>query len=104
VLLLPVSWRKPVPVDDDIVSDAHLEALVRAQSPLLATALLGLPGLSVPTGLVEGLPMGVQLVSSRFREDLCLLAGEVIEKSAGRLSPPDAEMRGDHPMEVRPSV
>ena len=55
---------------------------MRAQSPLLGTAMMGLPGLSVPTGLAGGLPTGVQLVSGRFREDLILRAGEIIERAA----------------------
>lgn len=83
VLLMPVSWMPPAPVDEDLQTLERLRALTDAQGPLLSTALLGLPGLSVPTGLVNGIPTGVQLVSNRFREDLCLLAGEVIEKSAG---------------------
>jgi amidase len=47
--------------------------------PMLAVALLGLPGLAVPTGLVGGVPTGVQVVAERFREDLCFDAGEAIE-------------------------
>ena len=54
-----------------------------AQSPMLGTAMLGLPGLSVPTGLVDGLPTGVQLVAARWREDLCLQAGAAIERAVG---------------------
>ena len=45
--------------------------------------MMGLPGLSVPTGVVDGLPIGVQLVATRFREDRLLSAGEVIERAAG---------------------
>ncbi len=79
ILLMPVSWRRPVPVDMDI-QGAELGAdLIAAQSPMLPIALLGLPGLAVPTGLAEGLPSGVQLVADRFREDLLLRAGEAIE-------------------------
>jgi amidase len=37
----------------------------------------------VPTGLVNGLPVGVQIVSTKFREDRMLPAGEVIERAAG---------------------
>jgi amidase len=84
VLLLPVSWQKPFPNDDDRRSPERMNEIVAAQSPMLGTAMLGLPGLSVPTHLTgDGLPMGVQLVSWRFREDLCLRAGEIIEKAAG---------------------
>jgi amidase len=82
LLLMPNSWEKQFPVDDDTRSTACMAELLRAQSPLLSTAMLGLPGLSVPTGLVDGLPVGVQLVSTRFREDQALAAGEVIESAA----------------------
>ena len=83
VLLMPNSWQRQFPVDDDTHTLARLNQLVAAQSPLLGTAMMGLPGLAVPTGLVGGLPTGVQLVSARFREDLALRAGEVIERAAG---------------------
>lgn len=83
VLLLPVSWRRPFPIDADRAGPDAVQQLLRAQSPLLGTAMLGLPGLSVPTGLVNGLPTGVQLVAARFREDRCLDLGELIENAAG---------------------
>ena len=82
VLLMPNSWQRQFAVDADIGSPEQVERLVRAQSPLLGTAMMGLPGLSVPTGLANGLPTGVQLVGGRFREDLILRAGELIERAA----------------------
>ena len=75
VLLMPNSWQRQFPNDSDHAPETA-EAMVRAQSPLLSVALLGLPGLSVPTGLSGGLPAGVQLVAGRFREDRLLRAGE----------------------------
>ncbi|WP_447778673.1 amidase family protein [Variovorax boronicumulans] len=83
LLLMPVSWRHPFPVDADQHGSAAMREILDAQSPLLSTAILGLPGLSVPMGLRRGLPTGVQLVSDRFREDLCLAAAEVLEAEAG---------------------
>lgn len=83
LLLMPVSWRHPFPVDADQRGSAAMREILDAQSPLLSTAILGLPGLSVPMGLRHGLPTGVQLVSDRFREDLCLAAAEVLEAEAG---------------------
>jgi amidase len=50
-----------------------------AQFLLRATPVLGLPALTVSTGLVGQSPVGVQIVASRYREDLCLRAGEAIE-------------------------
>lgn len=82
ILLMPISWEAQLPIDDDLRSRQRFEEILLAQTPLLNTAMLGLPGLSVPTGLAGGLPTGVQLVAGRFREDLCLAAGEVIERAA----------------------
>jgi amidase len=50
---------------------------------LMAVPVLGVPGLAVPTGVVDGLPTGVQVIAARFREDLCLAAGEAIEARSG---------------------
>lgn len=82
VLLMPNSWERQLPIDDDQRSATRVQEILLAQSPLLSTAVLGLPGLSVPTGVVHGLPTGVQLVAGRFREDRLLRAGEVIEAAA----------------------
>jgi len=83
LLLMPVSWQPPFPVDTDQQGDAAMRDILDAQSPLLAPAILGLPGLSVPTGMAGSTPMGVQLVAGRFQEALCLGAGEAIERRAG---------------------
>ena len=55
----------------------------------IAIPFLGLPGLTVSTGLVGRVPVGVQVVSGRYREDLCLLAGEAIEAGGTPPSPVD---------------
>lgn len=83
VLLMPNSWQRQFPIDADKGGPDQVLQLLAAQAPLLGTAMMGLPGLSVPTGVVNGLPVGVQLVSGRFREDLALRAGEMIEQAAG---------------------
>jgi amidase len=83
VLLMPVSWERQFPIDDDTRSRARMEEILLAQSPMTTLAMLGLPGLSVPTGVVDGLPVGVQLCATRYREDLCLDVGEIVERAAG---------------------
>ena len=82
VLLMPNSWERQFPIDDDLRSPERTAQILLAQAPMLSAATLGLPGLSVPTGLVDGLPVGVQLVATKFREDRLLAAGEVIEQAA----------------------
>ena len=41
--------------------------------------LLGLPAVAVPVGRPADVPPGVQVIGSRYREDLCLDAAEMIE-------------------------
>jgi amidase len=56
---------------------------------VLPMNLLGLPVVCVPVGTAKGLPLGVQIIGGRFREDLCLDAGEAIEARLGRITPID---------------
>ena len=62
---------------------------MRAQIMQLAVPVLGLPAVSVATGLADGLPMGVQITAGRFREDLCLEAAAAIEVRAPMATPID---------------
>jgi len=55
----------------------------------LAVNALGLPAVAVPVGLDQGLPMGVQLIGPRYREDVCLDAAAAIEARLGVLAPID---------------
>jgi Asp-tRNA(Asn)/Glu-tRNA(Gln) amidotransferase A subunit family amidase len=79
VLLIPVSAELPFPDGLDLQGDAAFQRVWDAQFLLRATPPLGLPILAVSTGLVGQSPVGVQIVAGRYREDLCLLAGEAIE-------------------------
>ena len=79
VLLMPVSGELPFPDHLDRKDEASFARVWHAQMPQIAIPLMGLPGLTVSTGLVGRVPVGVQLVSGRYREDLCLAAGEAIE-------------------------
>lgn len=56
---------------------------------LLQAPLLGLPVLAMPIGQHNGQPQGVQIYAPKFREDICLDAGEVIEAHEGVRSPID---------------
>ena len=85
VLLIPVSAELPFPDNLDLKDDASFARVWRAQLTQIAIPFMGVPGLTVSTGLVGRVPVGVQIVSGRYREDLCLLAGEAIE--AGGVPP-----------------
>ena len=56
---------------------------------VLPANLMGLPAACVPTGVIDGLPVGAQIMSRRFREDLCLDAAEAIERDLGIITPID---------------
>ena len=79
VLLIPVSAELPFPDQLDLQGSAAFQRVWDAQFLLRATPALGLPILAVSTGLVGKSPVGVQIVAGRYREDLCLGAGEAIE-------------------------
>jgi amidase len=79
VLVMPVSGELPFPDQLDVKDEASFARVWHAQLTQIAIPFMGLPGLTVSTGLVGRVPVGVQVVSGRYREDLCLAAGEAIE-------------------------
>jgi amidase len=79
VLLLPVSAELPFPDQLDLRDEASFARVWQAQLTQIAIPFMGLPALTVSTALVGRIPVGVQVVAGRFREDLCLSAGEAIE-------------------------
>jgi amidase len=89
VLLIPVSGELPFPDHLDCKDEASFARVWRAQLTQIAIPFMGLPGLTVATGLVGRIPVGVQVVAGRYREDLCLLAGEAIEAGGTPPSPID---------------
>lgn len=90
VVVMPVSAAAPLPIDYDLRDGATTVRLIAAQRPLLAVSVLGLPAVSVPALHQPGsIPLGVQVVAGRYREDLCLAAAEAIEAHAGIRTPID---------------
>ncbi|MDR5665877.1 amidase family protein [Burkholderia cenocepacia] len=89
VLLLPVSAELPFPDDLDRQGPDSFERVWEAQLTLRALPAMGLPGLAVTTALVNGVPVGVQVVATHHREDLCLLAGRDIEARGVPVVPVD---------------
>jgi amidase len=85
----PVSTEPPFEVGFDITTAARANEVFTAQRLLVAVNLLGLPAVAVPAGVAGGLPLGVQVIGSRYREDLCLDAAEVIEARHGLATPID---------------
>jgi amidase len=89
LLLVPVSWERPFPIDFDQQGDNAVRRMLTAHHPMLAISVLGLPALAIPTGFADGVPIGVQLVAARFHEHICLRAGEAIEARHKVMTPID---------------
>ncbi|MBL7174369.1 MAG: indole acetimide hydrolase [Desulfobacteraceae bacterium] len=51
--------------------------------------VLGIPSTAVPTGVIDGLPTGVQVYADRWRDDLSLTGAEIIESALGHICPID---------------
>jgi aspartyl-tRNA(Asn)/glutamyl-tRNA(Gln) amidotransferase subunit A len=76
----------PLGTTDAVVqgaADSHattIEVEIAAAGP---ANLLGQPGLSIPCGFVEGLPVGLHLQAPRFRDDLVLSVGMAYQRETG---------------------
>jgi aspartyl-tRNA(Asn)/glutamyl-tRNA(Gln) amidotransferase subunit A len=64
----------------------------KAESPLamyltdvltIPPNMAGLPGLSIPCGLSEGLPVGLQLIGAQFAENTLFRTGHALERAIG---------------------
>jgi aspartyl-tRNA(Asn)/glutamyl-tRNA(Gln) amidotransferase subunit A len=49
----------------------------------IPSCMAGLPGLNVPCGLSEGLPVGLQLIGPQFSENTLFRAGHALEQAVG---------------------
>ncbi len=87
LILGPVSTRPPFIVGEDAKSEASISAVVQSMRMVVSMNLLGLPVVTLPTGLAGGLPQSVQVIGDRFHESLCLQAAEQIENALGQITP-----------------
>lgn len=87
VILAPVTVRPTPAFDADLKGDAAVREIFWNDLRFVgAISVLGLPVAVTPAGLVDGLPVGVQLIGSRYREDVCLDAAAAIEAKVGVLA------------------
>lgn len=89
LLVTPVWPQPPFAVGADVRAPAAAVETLGSLRCVAPANLLGLPAAAVPTGMAEGLPMGVQIHGPRFREDLALAAAECVERACGTLTPID---------------
>ena len=89
VIVGPVMTQRPYAVGHDLAGVGPVDEIRTSLRLTLVLNGLGLPAVAVPTGVVDGLPTGVQVIAGRYREDLCLDAAEAIERRLGTVTPID---------------
>lgn len=89
VVIGPTWSEIPFLHDEDIDPDTGLDTTLRRTPFVLPGNVLGLPALAMPMGVADGLPTGIQIYAQRWRDDVCLLAAELIEAQVGRITPID---------------
>ncbi len=85
----PVWTQPPFAHGYDIVDRDTAMKVVELFRFIMPANLMGLPAACVPTGVANGLPTGVQIMGTLFRDDLCLDAAQAVEDEIGVLTPID---------------
>jgi len=67
-------WKFGEKVDDPL-------AMYLSDVFTVTANIAGIPGLSVPTGFIDGLPVGMQILGKQFSEDLLFKAGNFYEQA-----------------------
>lgn len=84
VIVAPVFGGPPFPARDSL---RDVPGTFASMSITTACNVLGLPAVAVPVGLSDGLPLSVQVIGGRFREDACLAVASAIESRFPPLTP-----------------
>ena len=88
LILCPVTGDLPFPDLKDLESPSSFDLVFDSMLPQIAPPYLGLPGLSFATGITSSnIPLGVQLISRKYREDILLSAGYDLEKHYPEIKP-----------------
>ena len=89
VCIGPTWSNLPWPINTDLDPDKGATVLKESFIFIAPGNCLGIPSVALPMGVADGLPTGIQVYSELYREDLCLLAAEIIEKERDCPTPID---------------
>ncbi len=88
LIVAPIFADVPFEAGTDL-EDGRVAETIRGMRMTIAVNALGLPAVALPVGIADGLPQAVQVIGPRYREDLCLDAGQAIEDRLGIITPID---------------
>ena len=84
IILAPLSVKPTPAFDADLKGDLAVRDIFWNDMRFnAAVSVLGLPVVTTPIGFAGGAPVGLQLIGSRYREDVCLDAAAAIEARVG---------------------
>ena len=89
VVVGPGWTRPPFEHGADVIEGNEMSILADHLGFIVPANVLGLPVVAMSNGVHDGLPVGVQIYSSHWREDRCLDAAAAIEKYCGVPGPID---------------
>ena len=87
VCIGPTWCNLPWPIDTDLDPKLGNEALKKSFYFIAPANGLGLPAVALATGVSDNIPTGIQIYADLFRDDLALLAAEIIEREKPCPSP-----------------
>ncbi len=88
LIIAPAYTGLPFEIGTDLTTP-KVARIVGGMRMVLAVNVLGLPAAALPVDTADGLPLSVQVIGPRYREDLCLDAAAAIEDRLGILTPID---------------
>ena len=88
LVLAPVSSEPVYERGFDLESVERTGRLWTECCTLTAVPVIGCPGLAVPTGIVDGLPIGVQIIGPEFGDLTTIKAAELLEREGFKFVPP----------------
>ena len=88
IILCPISGDIPFPDLKDLESEESFDLVFDSMLPQIAPPYMGLPGLSFATSQTkQKIPLGVQFISRKFREDLLLNVAYDLENYYPKIEP-----------------
>jgi amidase len=94
LVVAPVCTQLPFAVGADLGGAEDVDRIRRSLDLTLLCNCLGLPAVAIPAGVEHNLPLGVQIIGRRYREDVCLTAAWEVERALGTITPIDPRVAG----------